>query len=221
VDADGKLVGVVEAEAVEEAAGERAEVQMRSMGGIVAGEEIRSMKWTSRSARRLLYLVPNIGLNLLSISIIALFVDTIDRVVELAIFLPLVVGICGNGGNQALAVTMRELSLGLVKPVDALRVFSKEVWLGLWNGLIIGTILFFVAWAWNGNPWLGLVVGGAVPLTTAVATTSGGVMPLLLQRLKIDPALASGPILTTATDLFGFLAVLGGAWALLAYLVPA
>jgi magnesium transporter len=125
----------------------------------------------------------------------------------------------GCSGNQAVAVSMRELVLGLVKPYEVLRVIWKEASVGVVNGIVLGTILGGVAFLWKGNPTLGLVVGAALALNTLVAVCLGGAIPLLLRKLRQDPALASGPILTTLTDMCGFFLVLSLARAALPWLV--
>ena len=114
----------------------------------------------------------------------------------------------GCSGNQAVAVTMRELSLGLVRPVDAFRVWLKEVSVGLINGVVLGILIGAVAWIWKGNLYLGIVIGLALSINTVIAVSIGGVVPLLLKRLGQDPAVASGPLLTTITDMAGFFLVL-------------
>jgi magnesium transporter len=114
----------------------------------------------------------------------------------------------GCSGNQAVAVSMRELSLGLVRPNELLRVLGKEAGIGLLNGLVLGVLLGGAAWLWQGNPYLGAVVGGALALNTFVAVAFGGLIPLALKRLKLDPALVSSPLLTTVTDMCGFFFVL-------------
>ncbi len=153
---------------------------------------------------------------LISVSVIALFEEsTIKRVTALAIFLPLVAGLAGNAGNQAVAVSIREMSLGLVKPIDLTRVLFKEAGVGMINGLVLGLIVLLIAWAWQDDAYLGLVVGGAIPLTIVIAAALGGTIPLMLKGLKIDPAMASGPILTTCVDLFAFLSVLSLAYLML------
>jgi len=121
----------------------------------------------------------------------------------------------GCSGNQAVAVSMRELSLGLVRPSELLRVFAKEASLGVINGIALGALLGTVAYFWKGNPFLGLVVGGALAVNTIVAVIFGGLIPLLLKRAKLDPALVSSPILTTVTDICGFFFVLSFASLLL------
>jgi magnesium transporter len=127
----------------------------------------------------------------------------------------------GACGGQAVAVSMRELSLGLVRPDEALRVWMKELGVGLLNGLALGALLALAAWAWMGNLWLGAVVGGAMTVNTVVAVSIGGTVPLLLRRMGVDPAIASGPILTTVTDVAGFFLLLGTATALLPLLTAA
>ncbi|MEE9212460.1 MAG: magnesium transporter [Phycisphaeraceae bacterium] len=216
VDPQDRLVGVVHHAAVEEAHGEASDKALLRFGGIIAGEEFRTMPAATRSVRRLAFLIPNILLLLISVSVIALFEEsTIKRVTALAIFLPLVAGLAGNAGNQAVAVSIRELSLGLVKPIDLTRVLFKEAGVGMINGLVLGLIVLLIAWAWQDDAYLGLVVGGAIPLTIVIAAALGGTIPLMLKGLKIDPAMASGPILTTCVDLFAFLSVLSLAYLML------
>jgi magnesium transporter len=105
-----------------------------------------------------------------------------------------------------------------VHPREWLRVWGKEVAVGSLNGLVLGILIALVAWLWQGNPFLGIVVGAAMTFNTLVSVSIGGIIPLLLRRFDLDPALASGPILTTITDMCGFLFVLSFATALLKYL---
>ena len=208
VDAEARLVGVVLPEAVEEARRKRSVKQFLGFSGIIGGEEFRSMPLLSRSGRRLSWLSLNIVLNIIAASVIAFYQDTLAAVIALAVFLPMVSDMSGCSGNQAVAVSMRELSLGLIRPSELLRVLSKEAGLGVINGLALGALLGLVAYIWKGNPFLGLVVGGALAANTLVAVTLGGLIPLLLKRLKMDPALVSSPLLTTVTDMCGFFFVL-------------
>ncbi len=203
VESNGKLVGVVSRSAVDIAALERAESDSLKLQGVV-GEEVRSLPLIIRSRRRLAWLSANIVLNVIAASVISAYEQTLAAVIAIAVFLPMVSDMSGCSGNQAVAVTMRELSLGLVKPIDALRVWMKEASVGIINGFILGILVGLVAWAWKGNPYLGLVVGLALCLNTIIAVSFGGVVPLLLKRLGQDPAVASGPLLTTVTDMAGF-----------------
>jgi magnesium transporter len=206
---DGKLVGVVRRAAVEEAIAQRTARQFRLVQGIIGGEEVRSMPVRVRSGRRLAFLSANIVLNVVAASVIVYFEETLAQLIALAAFLPIISDMSGCSGNQAVAVSMRELALGLVRPKEVMRVLVKEIQVGLVNGAALGILIGLVAWVWRGNPTLGIVVGVALALNTVVAVAIGGSVPLLLKGLGVDPALASGPILTTVTDICGFFLALG------------
>lgn len=114
----------------------------------------------------------------------------------------------GCSGNLAVAVSMRELALGAANPGDVLRVWRKELAVGLINGLALGLLLGCAAWVWKGNIILGLVFGIALALNTVLAVPIEGTVPIVLKRFNVDPAVASGPLLTTITDMCGFFLVL-------------
>ena len=215
VDAGGRLVGVVLPDAVQEARRKRTVHQFLGLAGIIGGEEYRNMPLLNRSGRRLTWLSLNILLNIMAASVIAMYQDTLAAAITLAVFLPMVSDMSGCSGNQAVAVSLRELALGLVRPNELLRVLGKEASLGVINGIALGGLLGGVALLWKGNPYLGLVVGGALAANTVVAVCLGGLLPLLLKRLRADPALVSGPLLTTVTDMCGFFFVLSFATAML------
>ena len=218
VDNDGLLVGVVRQSAVDHAVADQSEETFRVSQGIVGGEELRSMPVLLRSRRRLAWLSVNVLLNLVAASVIALHQETLQTVIALAVFLPIISDMSGCSGNQAAAVSMRELMLGVITPRDIGRVLVKELTAGLINGSALGLLLGAAAWAWSGNPWLGLVAGGALAINTLVSVCIGGGVPLLLTRLGKDPALASGPLLTTVTDACGFFLTLTLAAATLSHL---
>ncbi|ACN14411.1 MgtE1 [Desulforapulum autotrophicum HRM2] len=215
VDDDGRLVGVVLPNAIEEAINKRKTKTFLRLSGIIGGEEFRTMPLLSRSGRRLSWLSMNIVLNIIAASVIALYQDTLAAVITLAVFLPMVSDMSGCSGNQAIAVSMRELSLGLVRPTELIWVLAKEIKIGIINGLVLGLLLGGVAFFWKGNPWLGMVIGGALAANTVVSVTLGGMLPLVLKKLKVDPALVSSPLLTTVTDMCGFFFVLSFAAAVL------
>lgn len=215
VDAHQALIGVVRREDVAEELAERSENDHRKMQGIVGGDEIRSLPLAVRARRRLSWLSVNIILNIIAASVIAAYEQTLAAVIALAVFLPIVSDMSGCSGNQAVAVSIRELALGITKPFELLRVWLQEIKVGVINGVVLGTLLALAALLWKGNPWLGLVVGGALAVNTLVAVSIGGMVPLVLKRLKLDPAVASGPILTTVTDMCGFFLVLSFATAIL------
>lgn len=208
VDAQKMLLGIVRRRSFLEALAERAESDHLKAAGIIGGDELRSMPILSRSRRRLSWLVVNIGLNIMAASVIAAYEDTLTAVITLAVFLPIVSDMSGCSGFQAVAVSMRELTLGAATPKDIFRVLRKEAALGVINGIALGILLGLVAWAWKGNPTLGLVVGGALAANTIIAASIGGSVPLILRKYKFDPAVASGPVLTTITDICGFFLLL-------------
>ncbi len=210
-----KLVGVVRRAAVEEALGERATATYLKLSGLFGEEELRTMPIPQRAVRRLSWLSLNIGLNIVAASVIAFYQDTLAAVIALAVFLPIISDMSGCSGNQAVAVSIRELALGLVKPYEFMRVLFKEGGVGIINGAALGLLLGTVAFLWQGNPFFGLVVGAALFLNTVVSVLMGGLVPLFLKGLRLDPAVASGPILTTVTDMCGFFLVLSLASAML------
>lgn len=208
VDARNNLLGIVRRRSVLEALAEKSEADSLKAAGIIGGDELRSMPVMLRSRRRLAWLSINIALNILAASVIAAYEDTLTAVIALAVFLPIVSDMSGCSGNQAVAVSMRELTLGAAVPKDVARVWRKEASVGLINGLALGSLLGIAAWAWKGNPTLGLVVGAALAANTVIAVSIGGTVPLILRRFKLDPAVASGPLLTTVTDMCGFFLLL-------------
>ena len=207
VDENGTLEGVLRRGDVEEAMADKyADDYMKTQG--IVDEELRTMPLALRSRRRLAWLSINILLNILAASVIAFYQETLAQVIALAVFLPIISDMSGCSGNQAVAVSMRELSLGLVNPKEIGRVLMKEVGVGLINGFSLGLLIALVAMLWKGNPWLGIVVGSAMMANTLIAVSLGGTLPLVMRMFKLDPALASGPILTTVTDMCGFFLVL-------------
>jgi magnesium transporter len=219
VDEQHGLTGVVRRSSVEEALTDRSDRSLLKFGGIIGGEEMRTMPLLSRAGRRLAFLTPNIALNLISVSVIAFFEPTIAKVTALAVFLPILSDMCGCSGNQAIAVSMRELALGLVKPKEIGRVLKKEIAVGLINGMALGLLLGLIAYLMRGEQfaYIGLVIGAALAANTIIAVIIGGTVPLILKGFKLDPAMASGPILTTITDLCGFFFALGLATLILTY----
>jgi magnesium transporter len=208
VDYSSRLVGVLRRRALFDAIAEREQADNLKRQGIVGGDELRSMPVYLRSGRRLSWLSVNIVLNMIAASVIAMYQDTLQAIIALAVFLPIVSDMSGCSGNQAVAVSMRELTLGIIQPRDLARVWLQEVFVGLLNGMALGGMIAIAAWLWKGDLWLGGVIGLALALNTVVAVSLGGVLPLFLKSIKVDPALASGPVLTTVTDMCGFFLVL-------------
>jgi magnesium transporter len=142
-------------------------------------------------------------------AVVALFEDIIAQLTILAVFLPVVAGQGGNAGAQSLAVVMRGLVMREIPREKIFRLIAKEGKLGLLNGAVIGIVTALVAWIWHGNPYLGVVIGLGMLCNLFFAGLSGASIPLLMKRIGIDPAQSSSIILTTVTDVLGFVAFLG------------
>jgi len=205
-DEQGMLLGVVSRLELAEAELERAEHE--SLARQQVGDELRSMPTLLRSRRRLAWLSSNIVLNIIAASVISAYEETLAAVIAIAVFLPMVSDMSGCSGNQAVGVSMRELSLGLTRPADLFHVLRKELGVGVINGIVLGILIGIVAWVWKDNAYLGLVIGLALASNTMIAVSIGGTVPLILKNFGIDPAVAAGPLLTTVTDMAGFFLVL-------------
>jgi len=209
VDGPGKLLGIVQRAAVEEAISERESRNLMKFGGILGGRELRSNPLIGRTFRRLAFLMPNVLLSYIAVSVIGFYEPVIEKLTSLAIFLPMVANLSGAAGNQAVAVSIRELALGLIDERDMFLVWRKEVLVGLINGVLLGLMLTLVTLTMrHEQPVLAGLIGISYALTSILAVTCGGGLPLVLQRIGVDPAMLSSPILTTLTDLFSFATVL-------------
>jgi magnesium transporter len=215
VDDSGRLLGrvtfddvidVVEAETTED---------LLKFGGVSPDEELAA-EWTASVRSRLPWLYVNLMTAFLAASVVYHFQDTLQRAVALAVWMPVIAGMGGNAGTQALAVTVRRLALGLIPKQHFLRVVGKEVLVGVTNGLAIGVVVGGVAALLGEQPLLGVVVSLAMTVNLLIAGFAGAFIPLVLERFGVDPAIASSIFVTTFTDTFGFLLLLGLAgWLLL------
>ena len=144
------------------------------------------------------------------------FESTIDKVVALAILMPIVASMGGIAGTQTLTVAVRAIAMKELTETNALRAVRKELIVGSINGLLFALITGLVAWWWFGDVLIGIIIAAAMIINLIVAALAGAAIPLGLNRLGIDPAIASGTFLTTITDVVGFLAFLGlAAWVFL------
>jgi magnesium transporter len=200
------VIGVVEDESTED---------LLRFGGVSAGEALAA-GWQEAVQSRLPWLYLNLLTAFLAGGVVYLFQGTVQRTVALAVWMPIIAGLGGNAGTQALAVTVRRLALGLIPTHLFLRVVGKEVLVGIVNGLAIGVVVGVVAVATGDQSRLGLVVFLAMAGNLLVAGFAGGFIPVVLERYRIDPAIASSIFVTTFTDVCGFLLLLGLAgWLLL------
>jgi len=169
--------------------------------------------------KRLLWLNINLATAFLAAFVIGLFEPIIAQITVLAVFLPIVASQGGNSGAQSLAVVMRGLVLREVEPHLARKVIVKEGLLGLINGILVGALAAAAAWFWNGNFFLGVVIGLAMIVNMVFAGISGAGIPILMKALGKDPAQSSNIILTTVTDVVGFFAYLSLAVVFRSFLI--
>lgn len=208
VDYNWHLLGVITHDDMVEVLEEEATEDIYRLGG-VPGEQPADVPIPAALRARTPWLVLNLGTALTSATILSLFEDTITRVAALAIFFPIVAGVSGSAGTQTLTVTVRGLALGELNPRDGLRTLGRELLIGLTNGIAIGCLIALIALVWKGTPMLGVVVGLATLLNMIGAAIAGALVPLSLQVLRVDPALASPILVTTITDACGYLIYLG------------
>ena len=214
---EGKLVGVILTEALLGAVVEEDTRQMLQVAS-VAGESADGP--ISESIRtRLPWLTVNLGTTFLAAATVALFESTLAQVVVLAAFLPVVAGQGGIGGTQTLTLIVRAIALGELVGVSAGRLLVREAVVGLIHGVFLGVLVAVIAMLWKQNPGLGLVLGLAMLGNMLIAGVVGAGVPLLLRRIGVDPAVASAVVVTTVTDVFGFLLFLGIATAAITLIV--
>lgn len=202
------LIGIITIEDLAKISFREATEDLYSFAGVKKEEEIFDSPLVSVKMRYR-WLIVNLGTTFLAAAVVGLFQDTISKLVILAAYMPIVAGMGGNAGIQTLAVVVRALALGEVTLKNSWSILRKEVATALGNGLIIGAVASLAAIFWNANPALGLILVAAIMLNLIVAGIFGALTPLLLKFFRIDPALASSIFITTATDVFGFLAFLG------------
>ncbi len=208
VDAQNRLLGVIRADELIDSAQEEATEDLQKMFG-AGGDERVSSPLSFSLRMRLPWLYVNLATAFLAASVVALFEDIIARITVLAIFLPVVAGQGGNAGAQSLAVVMRGLVMREIVPNRAGRLILKETAAGLINGIAVGVVTAGIAWVWQGNGYLGLVIGLAMVTTLMIAGFSGAAIPMLMKAIGLDPAQCSNIILTTITDVLGFFSFLG------------
>ena len=158
-------------------------------------------------------------LGLLTASLIGRFEETLSQKAILAVFIPLIGGMAGNTGTQALAVAVRGIATGELEQESKWKLVLREAGTGLIIGLTCGIAITFIVYFWQGDLMLGLLVGISIFITLIVATLAGSIVPLLMHKMKIDPAVASGPFITTINDLISILIYFGLATLLMGYLI--
>lgn len=214
VDDDMKLLGRVTFDDVIDVLEEENTEDMLKISGVSEDEEL-SGNWQAAVKSRLPWLLINLVTAFLASSVIRYFEPTINHLIILPAYMTIIAGMGGNTATQALAVTVRRITLSDLSDNQAYNTVIKEFTVGLVNGAVIGLVLFLVAFFYDSNPMLGLVIFIAMAGNLIIAGLAGSTIPLILKRIGIDPAIASSIIITTFTDVFGFLLLLGLASKLL------
>ena len=208
VDEANRLVGVITIDDVVDVIQEEADEDLLALGGVGSDEELSdTVGYIARA--RLPWLLVNLGTAFLSASVISLFEGTIEKMVALAVLMPIVASIGGNAGTQTMTVAVRALATKDLSSHNARRVVSREVMVGLCNGVALALLLGSIAALWFSNLHLGLVISTALVVNMLAAGLFGILIPVGIAKLKLDPAVASGVFVSTVTDIVGFFAFLG------------
>lgn len=214
VDEDGRLVGIITIDDAVEAMEEERHEDMMRLAGVGAEEELSDTVWET-AKQRFPWLFVNLITAILASVVISMFSSTIEALVALAVLMPIVASMGGNAGTQSMTVAVRAIATRDLTPANAWRIIWREGIVGLINGAAFAVIIGAVGVVWFGSPMLGVVLGIAMIGNLFVAGLAGILVPIALDKLKIDPALASGAFVTTVTDIVGFFAFLGLAAMLL------
>ena len=207
VDKSGKIVGQINSDDIIEIIEEEAEEDLLRLSGVQSGDTYSAVLQTIKA--RFSWLLINLFTAIAASFVIGIFESSLKQVVALAILMPIVASMGGNAGTQTLTVAVRALALREITRANALRVIGKEFTVGAINGLIFAAIIGTIASYWFQMPLLGFVIAAAMVLNLIIACLSGILIPLILDKTGIDPAIASTVVLTTITDIFGFFTFLG------------
>lgn len=211
IDDNGRLVGVMTVDDIVDVINQEADEDIKRLGGV--GDEELSDTVIDIARSRFLWLFVNLITAILASVVIGLFDATIEQMVALAILMPIVASMGGNAGTQTMTVAVRALAMRDIDSYNTLRIVRREISVGLINGLAFALLIGLVAAWWFANVDLGVIIGLAMVFNMLCAALSGILIPILLNRMKVDPAVASSVFVTTVTDVVGFFAFLGlAAW---------
>lgn len=208
VDEDGNLLGRITVDDVMDVIREEADHQFLGQAGLSETEDMFAPVILS-ARRRALWLGINLLTAFLAAWVIGRFEDTIQQIVALAVLMPVVASMGGIAGTQTLTLAIRGLALGQLTSNNSRWLLMKELAVAAINSVIWALVVALIAWVWFSDPEIALVIGAAISINLLAAALAGALLPLVLERLGIDPALAGGVILTTVTDVVGFLSFLG------------
>ncbi len=207
VDANERLVGIITVDDVVEVIQSEADEDMMALGGV--GDELLADSIIQTSRSRVPWLMVNLGTAILASFVIKQFDATIEQMVALAVLMPVVASIGGNAGTQTMTVTVRALATSKLGAANAPRIITRETVVGLINGLVLSVLMATVVFLWFNSSKLGAVIGAAMIVNLLAAGLAGILIPLALDRLRLDPAPASGVFVTMVTDCVGFFSFLG------------
>ena len=218
VDEQNKIIGIITVDDVMEIIKEETTEDINRLAGVDKEERLDSTLQESIKSR-LPWLLINLLTAILASYVVSKFEGTIEKVVTLATIMPIVAGMGGNAGTQTMTIMIRGISLGELNSKNQIRILIKEFLIGTFTGAVIGVIVGLIGYLMEGKIIFGFVVGTAMILNMIAATVSGYFIPILLKKMKIDPALASSVFVTTVTDVLGFFFFLGLATAFIQYLI--
>lgn len=208
IDDDGELLGIITVDDIIDVIDDEASEDYSKLAGISDMDKFDTSSWQA-AKKRLPWLVILLFLGMITANLMGQFEETLDKVALLAVFIPLISGTSGNSGTQALAVAIRGLTTGDVEEHSKIKLLMREAGTGLMTGIVCGIIVVGIVYVWKHELILGMLVGAAICGSILVATLAGSFIPLLMHRLKIDPAVASGPFITTLNDITSILIYLG------------
>jgi magnesium transporter len=208
VDAEDRLVGVITVDDVVDVIEEEADEEIKALGGVTSDEELSDNVWTIAKGR-FNWLLVNLATAFLASSVLGLFEGQLEKMVALAVLAPIVASQGGNAATQTMTVAVRALATRELGSANAVRVVIRETLVGLVNGLAFAVITGVAAVAWFKIPGLGIVIGLAIICNLVAGALGGILIPMVLERVRADPAVASGTFVTTVTDVVGFFSFLG------------
>ena len=218
VDFQDHLLGIITVDDILDVMEEEASEDYTRLAAVGDSERVDDNAFNS-AKKRLPRLIILLFLGMLTASLIGRFEETLNQVAILAIFIPLIAGMAGNTGTQALAVAVRGIATGDYGKQGKMRLIFKEAGTGLITGTVCGIVITFVIYLWQEDIFLGLLVGVSIMATLIVATLAGSLIPMLMDRLNIDPAVASGPFITTINDIISILIYFGMATSFMRFLL--
>ncbi|MFC4076923.1 magnesium transporter [Salinithrix halophila] len=218
VDDEGRLLGIITVDDVIDVLIEEAQEDISKLSAVGQTEMDILTHPFSSARRRIPWLVLLLCIGMMTANLLGFFEHTIEKVAVLTFFMPMIAGMTGNTGTQSLALVIRGLATGQLTRSQYLRILRQEGFVGIIIGLVCSVLIFGLVTLWQDNLVLGLVVGGSLLCTLILGTLGGTLIPLLLHMLKVDPTVASGPLITTINDVFSLLIYFGFATMFLHYL---